>query len=119
LKLESEITDYSEIVSDGMLHTIGGWIKIQTTVLPYRETEKAYYGKIRVDELVDGEPEMLYGGEKTTWIPKSMADNVWWICTNTFDEKRKVSNKVFQKQQYIQELDKYDPNIAKAESEEF
>ena len=116
MKLDSESqTDYSEIKATGMLQIICGWIKIQTTVLPYRETEKAYYGLIRVDEMVDGEPEILYDVEKTTWIPKSMADNVWWICTNTFDERRKVSNRTFEKQGYIQEMYHYDPYLAKSQ----
>ena len=120
MKLDSESqTDYSEIKSNGMLKSIGGgWIKIQITVLPYKETERAYYGLIRVDELVDGEPEMLYNGEKTTWIPKSMAENVWWICTNTFDETRKVSNRTFEKKQNYHEPDDYDPYLVKREEEE-
>lgn len=102
-------SDYSEIISEGMIETPVGWMKIQTTVLPYKETEKAYYAFMRVDEMVDGEPEMLYGSSIDEWIPKSMTENVWWICTKKFDETRKVSNKIFEQKQNNQQSTKYDP----------
>ncbi len=88
-------SDYSEITGMGMLQTPIGWVKIQTTLLPEKESDLAYYGMIKVDEFVGKKLEPLYKSSKTDWIPKSMAQNVWWICTNKFDETRKVSNKIF------------------------
>lgn len=110
-------TDYSEIKSGGMINTFGGWIEIQTTVLPYRETEKAYYALIRVDEIIDGEFELFYRSSKTSWIPKSMVDNVWWICKNKFDETRKVSNRVFTKKENYSKDSDYDPYKTQQEEE--
>ena len=34
--------------------------------------------------------------KENTWIPKSMADNVWWICTKMFEHPDKVANKRFE-----------------------
>jgi len=108
-------SDYSEITSEGMINKVGIWIQVKTTVYPLKETEKAYYAMMRVDEIVDGEPEDLYDGQITSWIPKSMVSNVWWICTNKFGEEGRVSNKVFDKSQ----SNSYDPFEAQKESREF
>ncbi len=111
-------SDYSEITSEGMVESPIGWIKVQTTVLPYRETEKAYYAMIQVDEMLPGgDSELLYGPPTKSWIPKSMAENVWWICVNKFDETRKVSNRVFEEKTNQHESNDYNPHTVREEEE--
>lgn len=115
-----ESSDYSEITSEGMIQRGNTWIRIQSTVLPLRETEKAYYGIIRVNEITNDGLENLYANSVKSWIPKSMVSNVWWICTKKFDETSKVSNDVFEKKKQQQHsLTEYDPYTSKTESEEF
>lgn len=110
-------TDYSDIVSEGMVETRNRWVHIKVTVTPSKETEKAYYGMIRVDEVIPGEKnELFYKSSITSWVPKSMADNPWWILTKKFDETRKVANRVFDKNKPVLiDKDEYDPYLAAEE----
>ena len=69
---------------------------IETSVVVYRETDKAYFGDVIVHECdSDGRVDILFKKEKT-WIPKSMCDSPWWICTKMFDHPDKVANKRFE-----------------------
>ncbi len=116
-----ESSDYSEITSKGMIYRVNTWIKIKSTVLPLRETEKAYYAIMKIDEITHDGLDNLYGNSIKDWIPKSMVNNIWWICTKKFDETNRVSNNVFQnkKLEYQNGSTGYDPYTTKSESEEF
>lgn len=93
--------DYAENVIDeiesvGTIYIAHRWIPIETTVEVYKETDNAYFGDVTVYECDDnGRVEELFKKQKT-WIPKSMADNVWWICTKLFEHPDKVSNRRFE-----------------------
>ena len=81
-----------EIESEGMLEVYSNkWVPITTRVEVKKETEKAYFGDIHVDD----ETGEVYN-ESDTWVPKSMAENVWWICVVKFGHERKVANKRFE-----------------------
>ena len=82
-----------EIICEGSLQTLHKWIPITCTIIPDKETEKAIHGTITVTE--DGEGTPLYE-PIINWIPKSMSENPWFICTKIFDEERKVANKRFE-----------------------
>lgn len=85
-----------EIESEGTIYIAHQWIPIETEVISYKETEKAYFGDVTVYECDStGRVEELFKKEKT-WIPKSMSDNPWWICTVMFDHPGKVANKRFE-----------------------
>lgn len=92
----SDVID--EIESEGMIYYSHRWIPIETSVTVYKESAsgKAYWGDVTVYECDDiGRVDTLF--EKNgTWIPKSMSNNVWWICTNIFDHPDKVSNRRFE-----------------------
>lgn len=93
--VEVESSDYDEIVTEGMYQTTYVWVKIETSVTPIRETEKAYYAKITVYEVDGmGRCDDIFP-EKVYWIPKSMSENPWWICSNIFDHTGKVANRRF------------------------
>jgi len=93
--IESTDTDYEEIICEGMFQTTYIWVRIETSVIPIRETEKAYYAKITVYEVDDiGRCDDIFP-EKISWIPKSMSDNPWWICGNIFSHTGKVANRRF------------------------
>lgn len=94
-KSELEIID--EIENEGTILLSGQWKLIDTFVQVYKETDKAYFGTVTVfecDESGDRVDELFF--RENTWIPKSMSDNPWWICTVMFDHPDKVSNKRFQ-----------------------
>ena len=92
--LPLEDSDYIEIVSEGMMEKGIVWIRIEISVEPQKETEKAYYGDVTVYECdQDGRVDTEY--QKVTWLPKSMAENPWWILTKIFDFSGKVSNRRF------------------------
>ena len=96
INLESELDESSEIESEGMIELNGVWIPIETSVLYHRETEKAYFGKVIVYECDEwGRSDVLFEKDDT-WIPKSMSDNPWWICTVLFSHPDKVSNRRFE-----------------------
>ena len=81
-----------EIECVGMLYTLYRWIPITCTILVDRETEKAVHGMVRVVDVDDTtiyEPQIY-------WVPKSMSQNPWFICTKLYDEERKVANKRFE-----------------------
>lgn len=85
-----------EIEAEGTIYTAHQWITIETSVQVYKETEKAYFGDVTVYECDDdGRVDTLFVKEKT-WIPKSMSDNPWWICTVMFEHPDKVANKRFE-----------------------
>lgn len=85
-----------EIESEGTIYIVHQWIPIETSVKVYMETDKAYFGDVVVYECDSiGRVEELFKKEKT-WIPKSMSDNCWWICTKMFDHPDKVANKRFE-----------------------
>lgn len=89
-----------EINSEGTIYIAQQWIPIETEVIAYKETEKAYFGTVTVYECDDdGRVDDLFKKENT-WIPKSMSDNPWWICTILFDHPDKVANKRFEKNDY-------------------
>ena len=82
-----------EIESEGMMQVYNGkWVQITTRIEVKKETEKAYFGALKVFE--DDYNELYSDSE--TWIPKSMAENVWWICTVKFEHAGKVSNRRFE-----------------------
>lgn len=90
----SDILD--EIEAEGTIYIAHVWIPIETSVEVYKETEKAYFGNVTVYECDDdGRVDELFKKEKT-WIPKSMSDNPWWICTVMFEHPDKVANKRFE-----------------------
>ena len=90
---ESDVLE--EITTDGTIYISHQWIPIETEVIVYRETEKAYFGNVIVYECDGiGRVDTLFEKENT-WIPKSMSDNVWWICTVMFEHPDKVANKRF------------------------
>ena len=91
--------EFSTIESEGMIHIAHRWVPIEIEVEPKRETEKAYFGAVTVYEIVEGSQEMLFE-DKETWIPKSMSDNPWWICTVKFEHPGKVANKRFEVDDY-------------------
>lgn len=95
----SEENNFDTITSQGMIEILHKWIPIEIEVIPKRETEKAYFGSVTVYEDVDGTNEMLFE-DNETWIPKSMADNPWWICTVKFEHGGKVANKRFEVDEY-------------------
>jgi len=85
-----------EIESEGTIYIAKQWIPIDTVVEVYRETDKAYFGTVIVYECDSiGRIDELFKKEKT-WIPKSMSNNVWWICTVMFEHPDKVANKRFE-----------------------
>jgi len=91
-----ELDVIDEIESEGMIYISHRWIPIETEVLAYKETEKAYFGNVTVYECdEDGRIDELFKKENT-WIPKSMSGNPWWICTILFEHPDKVSNKRFE-----------------------
>ena len=91
---ESDVLD-EEITAEGMIYISRQWIPIETEVIIYRETQKAYFGNVTVHECDDiGRVDILFEKENT-WIPKSMANNVWWICTIMFEHQDRVANKRF------------------------
>lgn len=91
-----ESEEFQEIISEGMMEVFSGkWVPIEVSVIPDRETEKAYHGTIAVYEVdSSGRCDDLCP-ETKGWVPKSMSDNPWWICTNTFSHQGKVSNRRF------------------------
>lgn len=91
--------DFDPITSEGMIFIAHKWIPIEIEVVPVRETEKAYFGSVIVYEVVSSSNEILFEKEDT-WIPKSMADNPWWICTVKFEHPDKVANKRFEVDDY-------------------
>jgi len=90
---------FETITSEGMIHIAHKWIPIEIEVEPIRDTEKSYFGRVTVYEIVNGSQEMLFEDEES-WIPKTMADNPWWICTIKFEHLGKVSNKKFEVDDY-------------------
>jgi len=90
----------SETESEGTIYIAHRWIPIETEVIAYKETEKAYWGDVTVYECDDtGRVDELFKKENT-WIPKSMSDNPWWICTVMFEHPDKVANRRFEKNDY-------------------
>lgn len=87
------------ISCEGMIFIAHRWIPIDIEVEATKETEKAYFGDVTVYEEVDGSHMVLF--EKSeTWVPKSMAENPWWICTILFEHAGKVSNRRFESDGY-------------------
>lgn len=85
--------EFETITSEGMIFIAHRWVPVTVVVEPTAETEKAYKAEVSVYEDVEfGQKEILFYNE-STWIPKSMAGNVWWICTAKFDHADKVANK--------------------------
>ena len=91
--------DFETITSEGMIFIAHKWIPINIEVEPIRETEQAFFGRVTVYEDVDYGNEVLFEDEET-WIPKSMAENPWWICTIKFEHQDKVANKRFEVKDY-------------------
>lgn len=90
----SDVID--EINSEGTIYISHQWIPIETEVIVYRETDKAYFGDVTVYECDStGRIDELFS-KKRTYIPKSMSDNPWWICTVMFEHPDKVANKRFE-----------------------
>lgn len=85
-----------EITAEGTIYIAHQWIPIETVVIAYKETDKAYFGDVIVHECNStGKIDELFKKEDT-WIPKSMSSNVWWICTKMFDHPDKVANRRFE-----------------------
>jgi len=84
------------ITAKGTIEKTFGWYPIETSLKVYKKTNKAYFGDITVF-AVNGDTRLyiLFEKEKT-WIPKSMSDNPWWICTKLFWYSGKVANKRFE-----------------------
>ena len=96
VKVRSDYDDctHDEIVSEGMLQRGIDWIPIEVSVSPEKETEKAYYADVLVYECDDfGRADVEY--QRVDWLPKSMAQNPWWVLTKFFDFSGKVSNRGF------------------------
>ena len=89
---DSQFSD--EFYSEGMMEQYGKWIPIECAVQSNKETAKAYYGTITVFKC-DEYGRALELFTKDSWIPKSMAENPWWIVTVLFKEDCKVSNRRF------------------------
>lgn len=91
---ESDVLE--EITSEGTIYISHQWIPIETEVIVYRETEKAYFGNVTVYECDNDDERIdILFVKENTWIPKSMSGNVWWICTVMFEHSGKVANKRF------------------------
>ena len=88
---EPDVIDEIECV--GMLKTLYKWIPITCTILVDRETEKAVHGTVTV---TDAEDDTTIYEPQIFWVPKSMSANPWFICTQLYEEKRKVANKRFE-----------------------
>ena len=87
-----------EIESEGTIYISHQWIPIETSVQVYKisKSGKAYFGNVTVHECDDdGRVDVLFEKENT-WIPISMSDNPWWICTILFEHPDKVANKRFE-----------------------
>lgn len=87
-----------EITADGSICRYGRWFPIETVVRVYRESKSglAFFGDVRVYEKNDYCQEELLFQKDDTWIPISVCDNPWWICTIMFGYSDKVSNKSFE-----------------------
>ncbi|MCZ6582345.1 MAG: hypothetical protein O6761_04145 [Thaumarchaeota archaeon] len=93
---DESIDVIDEINSEGTIYIDHQWIPIETEVIVYRDTDKAYFADVTVYECDStGRIDELFKKEKT-YIPKSMSDNPWWICTQIFDHPDKVANKRFE-----------------------
>lgn len=89
----NDVDVIDEIECEGMLKISGyRWVPITCRIEVYKETEKAVYGEITVHEDDDTSPVF---GPVVKWVPKSMSDNPWFICTVLFETERRVSNKRF------------------------
>ena len=91
-ELGKESTHYN-ITAECMIEIDYMWHNCETVVTIQRETEKAYFGDVVVYNA-DYHKEIYV--KESTWIPKSMSCNVWWICTILFGHTGKVSNKRFE-----------------------
>jgi len=97
--LNSDPDVIDEIHAEGTIYIAHQWIPIDTVVIVYKETDKAYFGNVVVFESVntmrvDDTGEIFK--KENTWIPKSMSSNVWWICTKMFGHPDKVANRRFE-----------------------
>jgi len=81
------------ITSEGMMHRGYRWVPITCTIEVHKETEKAVNGTVTVLSDDNNEDDKIMYGPEIFWIPKSMCENVWFICTILYDEENKVSNK--------------------------
>ena len=94
-------SQFSEINAQGTIETgWGEWIRIETSVCPSRETEKAYLAEITVYRCDDIGRSDIFFEETEHWVPKSMSGNVWWICKNIFEHELKISNKRYHDDDY-------------------
>jgi len=91
-KKSHTMQDLDEIKCEGMLQTLYSWVPITCIIDVDRQTEKAVHGRVTV--LEEGEDDPVYTPE-IFWVPKSMCQNPWFICTKLYDEENKVSNKRF------------------------
>jgi len=80
------------IESEGAIQREYKWNHIICTVIVDRESEKAIHGTIYVREKNSNGFGNLHG-PIINWLPKSMANNPWFICTNIFEEENKISNR--------------------------
>lgn len=83
------------VYGEGTIEIHHLWGEIQTKVQIFRETEKAYFGNVTVNMVIDGGLGARLYHKKDTWIPISMSQNPYWICTVMFGHPEKVSNKRF------------------------
>ncbi len=86
----------SIINAEGSIYKNHDWLPIETSIIIYKKTEKAYFGDVIVYLLNDLRRVGILFEKLKTWIPKSMSDNPWWICTVMFEYKKKVANKRFE-----------------------
>lgn len=85
-----------EIYAEGTIQIHGVWADIETEVKVYKKTNKAYFGSVTVHIVLGGQWGATKFHKDNTWIPKSMSQNPYWICTVMFGHPEKVSNKRFE-----------------------
>ena len=86
---------YDEITSEGTIHQNGRWIPIEISIIPDFDTEKAYHCDVIVYKIHEGIRSGIIFSKEDTWVPKSMAQSPWWICTVKFEHTDKVANRRF------------------------
>ena len=93
---QPDVTDvFVEIEKKGMIYIIQRWVPIETVVQVYKETDLAFFGNVTVYECDHVRRIHVLFEKNDTWIPISMSDNPWWICTKMFNHPGKVANKRF------------------------
>jgi len=78
-----------DITSKGAILNQSRWFPIEVVVSVEKTTEKALFGNVTVYHGDNREEEIF---SKESWVPKTMSSNPWWIITQIFNHKNRVSN---------------------------